>query len=76
MTQLTKLFEAIANLLEVGLLRFVSLRRDRSGFSVDVFVEVTYLREDCDIMFIYKDCDCVYLFGALDFHVYFETYDL
>ena len=41
-------------LLEVGFLRFVSLECDRPRFSI----EVVYLREDRDFVFI--------LFGALD----------
>ena len=41
-------------LLEIGLLRFVSLECGRPRF----FVEVVYLREDRDFVFI--------LFGALD----------
>ena len=41
-------------LLEIGFLRFVSLECGRPRFSV----EVVYLREDCDFVFI--------LFGALD----------
>ena len=50
-TQLTKYFEAIANSIGGWLLRFVSLRRDRPRFSV----EVTYLREDHDFVFIYLE---------------------